>query len=696
VLVRRKTVKTLHWAATCAALLSAPLVAVGQTTDGVEEIVVTGRSVSSGSATIDVEREMLVDTSKALKNIPGANANANGPISGIAQYRGMFGDRVAVVIDNLCVIGGGPNAMDSPLSYVSPMITESLQVTRGIASVSSATESIGGHVNATLARGDFGAAEFGVSGIAGARYSSNGNIRTTAARIGVADTQHRFALIAELDNGDSIQTPRGEIRPTQLDRQRYDLSYAFNGERSSLLLFAGQLDTSDTGTPALPMDIRVIDTDLYGARYSFEISDSWSVDARYGYNDVLHVMDNFGLREPPAEMRQRQNLTTGKGSLFSIAGKRRFADSTLRIGVDGAFAEHEATITNPNAAMFQVDNFVDVERDVVGLFAEWSKTAARATIEAGLRYRQVDATAGSVSASGMMGGVAPNVQILADNFNAANRQLQWDSLDAVFKLAYRISERTELQLELGSKARAPSYQELFLWLPLQATGGLADGRSYIGNLDLREERANELVLGLTSTVGQFSVAPQAFYKRVDDYIQGTPSSNMVANMVSSMMTGEPALMWSNVDAEIYGVDLAWKLQLTERISLDGIATAVRGRRTDIRDDLYRLAPYNGSVGLTYQQESWSLQSELVAYAKQDKVSRYNEESETPGYELLNVAFVWQAMSSMRLEARIDNLFDATYQDHVAGINRAAGSDIAVGERLYGGERSLSVGVQFSF
>lgn len=685
----------LKWVAT-AALLPVPLLAAGQTTDDVEEIVVTGRSVSSGSATIDVEREMLVDTSRALKDVPGANANANGPITGIAQYRGMFGDRVAVDIDNLCVIGGGPNAMDSPLSYVSPMITESLQVTRGIASVSSATESIGGHVNATLARGDFGGNDFGVSGTAGARYSSNGNIRTTAARIGVADTNHRISLLAELDSGDSIATPRGEMRPTQLDRQRYDLSYAFNGERANLLLFAGQLDTKDTGTPALPMDIRVIDTDLFGVRYALEVSDAWSVDARYGYNDVLHVMDNFGLREPPPEMRQRQNLTTGKGSSFSVAGNRRFAESMLRVGIDGTLAAHESTISNPNAAMFRVDNFVDVGRDAVGLFAEWSKTAARSTAEAGLRYRQVDATAGRVGATGMMGPVAANVQILADEFNAANRQQQWESLDAVFKFAYRISDNTELQMELGSKARAPTYQELYLWLPLQATGGLADGRSYIGNLDLNEERANEIVLGLTSTVGQFSISPQVFYKRVDDYIQGAPSTNMVANMVSTMMSGQGALEWSNVDAEIYGMDLAWTLQLSERLSLDGIATAVRGRRTDVSDNLYRLAPYNGSVGLTWQQESWSLNTELVAYAKQDKVSLYNEESATPGYELLNVAFAWQALPSLRLEARLDNLFDETYQDHVAGINRAAGSDIAVGERLYGSERSLSVGMLFSF
>jgi iron complex outermembrane receptor protein len=49
-----------------------------------------------------------------------------------------------------------------------------------------------------------------------------------------------------------------------------------------------------------------------------------------------------------------------------------------------------------------------------------------------------------------------------------------------------------------------------------------------------------------------------------------------------------------------------------------------------------------------------------------------------------------------VEARIDNLLDRTYQDHLAGVNRAAGSDIPVGTRLYGVGRTLSAGVVFTF
>lgn len=146
--------------AAIAAIVSLPVVSPGQELKDDDEqstdvIVVIGRSVKTSSTRIEVEREMLVDSAMALKNIPGANVNSNGMITSTAQYRGMYGDRVAVDIDQLGMISGGPNAMDAPLSYTSPMITKDLVVERGIASISSAPESIGGYLNARLARGDF-------------------------------------------------------------------------------------------------------------------------------------------------------------------------------------------------------------------------------------------------------------------------------------------------------------------------------------------------------------------------------------------------------------------------------------------------------------------------------------------------------------------------------------------------------------
>ena len=81
--------KKLKYAAASAALLSHAL-AVGSPAASVEdeqldEVVVVGRNITTGIAEVEVEREMLVDTATVLKEIPGANVNANGALTGIAQ-----------------------------------------------------------------------------------------------------------------------------------------------------------------------------------------------------------------------------------------------------------------------------------------------------------------------------------------------------------------------------------------------------------------------------------------------------------------------------------------------------------------------------------------------------------------------------------------------------------------------------------
>jgi len=662
----------------------------------VDEVVVIGRSVSTSLAQIEVDQEMLVDTATVLKDIPGANVNANGPVTGIAQYRGMYGDRISVVIDHLGVVSGGPNAMDAPLSYVSPMITGELTVTRGIPSVSLAPESIGGHVSTRLARGEFAELDSDLSGFIGSRYSANGNVNTTAGRLTAASYKHKLSLLAEVDDGNDIRTPVGDVRPSRLHRERSDISYEFASGNSSLLLFAGKLDTEDTGTPALPMDIRFIETDLAGVQGSFNVNDSLSIEGRVAWNDVEHLMENFGLRHAPMPTMYRQNFTTGTGTQLSLSAMKSLRDAALHFGIDASRADHDATITNPNNAMFSVANFVDVERDVSSAFVELRRDGKRGDIELGLRARRVETAAGQVSATGMMGGMGTNVALLADAFNSADRNFSWADVDVVAKYRLHVASGTEWRFELGSKTRAPSYQELYLWLPLQATGGLADGRSYVGGLALDSERSNEIAIGFGQDIGRLTISPQLFYRRVDGYIQGVPSMHMVANMVSQMMSGAPALEFANVDAEIWGADVAWRFEISDRWYIDGVASYARGKRRDVDDNLYRLAPPNATVGLSWDNGSLAATTEVVGYARQDKVSAYNDEQRTVGYGLVNAALLWNSTDALRFEARVDNLLDKAYQDHVAGINRANGSDIPVGTRLYGAERTVSAGVIWQF
>lgn len=295
--------------------------------------------------------------------------------------------------------------------------------------------------------------------------------------------------------------------------------------------------------------------------------------------------------------------------------------------------------------------------------------------------------------------------MLRDNFNSADRSQEDNNIDWVAKAYYPTSETTTLYTGLARKSRSASYQERYLWLPMQATAGLADGRTYTGNLELEAEVAHELELGFDVDANALMLSPRVFYREVDDYIQGTVTSDSNAsnfvNMMNSMNATSNAapLQFNNIDAELYGFDMDWRYRFTEQVSVSGLINYVRGKRTDSNsnDNLYRIAPLNASLALNYTGNNWGLTLEGVAYDQQDKVSEFNGEQESAGYGLLNIRGQWQITSSARLGFGVDNALDREYRDHLTGTNRVNGNaDIANGEKLPGYGRNAYARIDFEF
>ena len=127
---------------------------------------------------------------------------------------------------------------------------------------------------------------------------------------------------------------------------------------------------------------------------------------------------------------------------------------------------------------------------------------------------------------------------------------------------------------------------------------------------------------------------------------------------------------------------------------------MRGKRLDIDDDLYRIAPLNATVALTYERPRWFVTVEGVCYDKQDNVSVTNGETPSSGYGLMNlfgeVSLGQVKLATATLRAGLSNLLDETYRPHLNGINRVRESDVGIGERLPGPGRNVfaSLGIMF--
>lgn len=668
--------------------LLATLSALPSSAEHLEELVVRE---SHDTRTIDVTGELIIspDVAQLLKRAPGANVNSNGPLTGIPQYRGMYGPRIATSLNGNQLAPAGPNWMDPPISYAVGGQLESLEVYRGIAPVSVAQESIGGAIDARTHRGEFtDSADFQLEGrLIGSAQSVNGGHHLNTA-LHASNNRHRFKAAAMTEAGDDAGFPGGDITPTEYERQRYDVGYGVRWGNHSLQLDYGYNDTGEAGTPSLPMDITYFEGDLYNMTYRFDPA-TW-IDATlslYG-SELDHGMTNYRLREAPDPSRWRRNTATSENLGFNLRVNMAVAGGAWTVGLDGFDETHDSDIDNPENPMFFLVNFNGAERQVLGAFAERRQDVGdNWETELGIRHNRVTMDAGEVDGTPAM--MMPPAQMLRDAFNAAGREQTDNNVDLVARLRYSSGLNSSWHLSAARKTRSPSYQERYLWLPLEATAGLADGYTYTGNIHLDPEESTQLEFGYDYSGPRLSLSPRVFYKRVDDYIQGTPSEVPAAVMFVRMMnamngTSNPdPLQFNNVDAELYGFDLDWVWQVGEQWSLSGILNYVRGERRDIDDNLYRIAPPNATLRLAYQGENWTAGVENILYRRQHRVSETNGEQKTAGYGILNLNATWQATPALQVAAGVDNIFDKTFLDHLGGYNRAVNPDIARGARLPG-------------
>lgn len=673
--------------------------------DPLEEVSVTAVRDTHTLRTEDI-MVAAADAGQLLRLMPGASVNRNGELTGIAQYRGMAGDRLNVSVNGSVISGGGPNAMDAPLHYAPVAMLESLAISRGITPVSVGQETLGGHVEAQTYRGEFAASD---PLTPQARIHVGGqSVNAGAVASGflaLANREHilRASLMRE-EAGDS-SFGGGDIEPSEYTRQRYDLGYSQRRGRHRFSIDYARNETGDAGTAALPMDIQSVDSDLFNGRYEW-VGDALRVQGTLGVNRIDHWMTNFHLRRPPQgaqgddPMRFRQTFATGNSIDAALRLEQDTPHGLWRYGIDAHLAEHDADIGNPTVDAFRIDNFNDVQRDILGIYTEFNTGIGdRIDLLAGIRFNRVSMRAGEVSANlnpmdmsaGMPVMMNAMAATLAAQFNGSDRSRQDHNADWFVRASLDTRSNITWYLGAARKTRSPSYQERYLWLPMESTGGLADGRTYTGNPGLRPEVAHEVELGFDLTGGRWAFYPRAFYRSVDDFIQGAPATDPVVRRFAGMMAGMGApdpLLFSNTRARFYGMDVEATLDISHQWRLRGIASIVRAERRDIDDDLYRIAPDNLMLAVEYRQEGWTGTLEGIHYARQDRVAATQGETATGSYSLLNASARWRLSRDLELAVGVNNLLDKAYADHLAGYNRAFNPNLALLQRLPGSARNV--------
>jgi iron complex outermembrane receptor protein len=628
------------------------------------------------------DRAGVADAAGFLIDVPGAAVVRNGPQTGIVQLRGLSGDRVRVVVDGATITPACPNHMDPPLHYTSASAVQTLNVLAGITPVSAGGDNLGGAVQVDTLALRFATNGNGLGfGEAHTTFRSSNDGVEVGGQAGVANEKLGAVYQGAWQTADDLRFPGGRVRDTGYDTQQHGLQTGLKTRSGLWSADAGILRTRDAGTPALPMDMIEDDGWHAGLRHAGDYSFG-SLEGRFYYHSIEHLMDNYSLR-PPGPMRMFSPATSDDlgASLGAVLPRDQH---TFGAGVDFHRNRFDAYQQNAVSGM-QQDTLNDANRARAGVYAEWQAAWSDEWMTlVGVRSDTVLSDAGQVEQ------FFPASASDAAAFNARDLSYTEANFDAMACLRFTPSPSQAYELGVARKNRAPSLLERYLWTPLSASAGQADGRTYLGNLDLDSEVSHQISASASWQGAKWQVRLTPFYNRVSDYIQGTSSGRLDP-------AGTDVLQFQNLsEAELYGAEGSFGYRLTPQLIFHTTASYVRGRNLEDHDNLYRIAPLRGNVRLEHRLGGWQSRVEVEWAARQDQTSSYNGEPETPGYALLNLEMGYRFSRHFVALLGVENVLDKRYADHLGGINRVTGSDVGVGERIPGAGRFAYVSAQLSF
>lgn len=687
-------------------------------------------------ADITSQRAATSDTASLLRDIPGVSLYGAGGVSSLPAIHGLADDRLRIKVDGMDLLSSCPNHMNSPLSYLDPSQVETLKVYAGITPVSVGGDSIGGTIIAETAAPEFAAPGQGhlLKGRVGAFYRSNNNARggnlTATYATEMLNITYSGAT-TQADNytagGDFKTTtatgrpghtlPLDEVGSTAYKANNHALNLALKNDNHLFEVKYSFQDIPYEGFPNQRMDM--LDNTAHRINLHYLGEFGWgSLDARAYRETVTHFM-NFGddkqfwYGDAPGMPMHTESKNTGGVVKANI---KLTAQDLLRVG--GEYQRYQlddwwpASGTGMMMAPNTFWNINDGQRDRTALFGEWESRINPAwTTLLGARYERVKTDAGPVQGYSIMYAADANT------FNARNRERTDNNWDATALARYTADATRTVEFGYAMKTRSPNLYERYSWsrigMALEMNNFLGDGNGYLGDPDLKPEKAHTLSATFDwhapDRAWEFKATP--YYTYVTDYIDprrcGSGTGMMAPCGGVANNTGGNKfvhLQYANQSARLYGIDLSGHMPLGKTgagdLGLKGLLNYTNGENRDTGDDLYNIMPLNAKLTLTQKRGGWDNSVELVMVKAKNNISDVRNEIKTPGYSLVNLrgSYTWK---QARVDFGVENLFDKRYYLPTGGAYTGQGTTMSFnaipwGIAVPGMGRSLYTGLSYAF
>jgi iron complex outermembrane receptor protein len=342
---------------------------------------------------------------------------------------------------------------------------------------------------------------------------------------------------------------------------------------------------------------------------------------------------------------------------FNLSGSSAIGPGQLRSGIDGFYRNWDATNRSAMYKMYASQAMIpDVDHDQLGIFSEYAwPVNDEIEIKGGLRLDYADSDATKLDdarLSSLYQPYHPGSSLDSDNdfFEpSVNLQLFWRPTDAL-----------EIFTGLGSVSRMPDPEELYIGLERIPTM-MMNTPSWVGNPDLDPVRNNQADLGVKLTGDTFYLNGSVFYSRIDDYIAMVDIADPDGPGAGTL---PPARTYQNVDASIWGGEIAGQISLPLDLYLSASLAYTEGENRDTDEPLAEMPPLNGNLSLRYDNDTWFVEVQERFADKQDRVDEELNEDETSGWGVTDLK-AGANLDQWSIITGVNNLFDKYYFTHLS-------------------------------
>lgn len=602
------------------------------------------------------------ESGELLRDLLGVSGSRMGGHGTDPVIRGLGQTRLNVVMDGAMIQGACPNRMDPPSAYAPTSGYDTINITRGVASLSRASGPGGTIVfernTERFIPGESPRFEAHVG------YRGNGSVEDAAFDVAAGQSNGYVRLLGSTMEADNYKEGQGqEVRSAFKDQSAAVLLGYTPNEQMELVVSVDAQRLRDTLFAGAGMDSPRSDSDTVRIKGRFaEIGfiDRLSVDLYRA--SVDHLMDNYSLRTPPSPMMRLSAPSTSDTTGLNLS----IDQGPWQWGVDLNDNERWAIRTNDASGMLNSVLWPNVTIERQGVFGQWQGPVSASTeLSIGARVDQTksQATLADIEPAGMM--LSPN-QLYQRYYGVVATPKKDTHLSVLV--------RGDWRLPTDSRANLQAYWTLSqIWRDADATerfmasNGRMPSMRWVGNPSIRAERHRQAEIGLFSQDTHWDVDFSLYRNEVHDFILRDRFHQM----------GDNATIYRNVDALLWGSEFALGYRFDNGWHPSLELSYVRGANETDDRPLAQIPPLSITGRLIYKANRWQAGMVVRGASKQTRVDDNPligsglDAGQTPAWAVLDLNAEVALADRWQLNVGIDNVFDRFYAQH---LNRASAFD----------------------